>query len=1298
MTAALLAGASAQAPVVGFPPTLEERQRLNERFGEARNLAEKEAHAETFRAFIAIPGGEFAAAGVARVHPEVARAEIAKLDARNLPRLLVEAEMLLAREEKEEALAKFRAFAARIAPVDNKKGWAEGWVPYNYYPVEATKIRAEGWEQNFANWHAPALPFELGPGSHVDNWLIRRFIALEAWDDAQKEFARIQRLHQNRAETDPLALQFALDHAFFLRERKQLDKALAILIDLLPKLDLDRRTEIVGLHHWTYPRVPLGISHDEFIRLAYGMFKDAGRDTEVVDRLEKAQANLARRVLAKVRMHEGKMDEALTLELAYIAGADFSPVSTAIRQGQIYETFKRPAEAAAAFEKALALPDEAGVNLPVLPREKHMGQLARALPGVHRAPGADPTVPKGMYHEMVLQRLESIYEALGKPDKVLSIRFQRWNTSPARANRLEPVLGLAHLAKSTGQEKRFRAWAEAALTNDKFAVQARVNIHWALGDTEATIRALGELAKLSSRQIAEFDQWITRWEAHGGQDAVRKFLKVLIEADPDQSAYRLALLNLDANKADAETLIAHYEVLFAPDAEPAFRRGKGIYNATQFEDYHDLAHRLLRLYRKTGRQEKLERLGLRMARSQKPFQEPRRYSRSGHEDQAMAYLISQARDKTLKALDGILDEEIWPRARKQLDWTLDGGVQRDLDAFEPAPDAPWPNVKGARLIVSDENVQDLARNDRYVFAGQPWGVAVYDFNGKLLSRIAIGDATLCMAANEDTLWVGTPIGLRRINLDDWKVSYMRCDQEIAEVERERDSYNRDYYNGVVGLALQGDILWIGSRQNIRTLNTETLELRIFSRVELGVKNAQDWNWFLFEDDGKVWANSSGGSRRYDPEADVWEAPIHESPRDPTRLIGKFYGKLWADVYIDERLRHRPAIVDPETLRAEPVRISPKAPDDKRNYLSEFQIYGRFEGKLVFGPKYPAFVLNPESGMLDPLPKNWDRDKQLEETLLPPEHRGGWLRYRHDGTIAAEYKTWLPLPDGRLVLGARLSRSPRYIYPGEDWPFADMVWELKENSGGLHWFDKERNSERVSRRGLAGDTVFDARPWKSGIWLSTNAGVTLTDSNGRLVRNFTRDQGIPFHRSSGMAEADGKFYFACRHDDHDGALVVFDPKRSRFTTLNTTDGLLSNAVEAVSEKGDALEVRYGVEYRRYAGGKYHLFPPSSYDPVTGSFSKRVDPKVLDQSAARAVSEKRDRNPLPVLGGSIVAKRQFGDETWLLGTRGVVIYDTKNGPPALEMPELEATIGAGSRQELIAEAREIRRAGNLSLEEG
>ena len=463
---------------------------------------------------------------------------------------------------------------------------------------------------------------------------------------------------------------------------------------------------------------------------------------------------------------------------------------------------------------------------------------------------------------------------------------------------------------------------------------------------------------------------------------------------------------------------------------------------------------------------------------------------------------------------------------------------------------------------------------------------------------------------------------------------MRCDHEIPDENRARDDYNRDFHNGVVGLALQGETLWIGSRQNVRTFNTKTGDLRIFSKVEMGMKSHADWNWFLFDDDGKIWANSSSGSRRFDPKTETWQTPLFNSPRDPTRLLGRFDGKLWADVYIDEQLRHRPAILDPETLRAEPVRISSAASSDQRNYLTDFQIYGRFEGKLVLGPEYPAFTYNPETNLLDPLPQDWDRDTLLEDSPLPPKHRHGHLRTRHDGSIRAAYKTLLPLPDGRIVLGAQLSRSPRYIYPREDWPFQSMVWELPDDSGGLHWMEKDGGSKRVSGTGLAGDTVFDALPTELGIWLATNAGIALADSNGHVIQTFDRDHGIPVNRCSFIVELGGKLYFACRHDDHDGAVVVFDPKTSRFTTLDATDGLASNAVESLSVKDRNLIINYGVEYRRSHDFGYHQFPPTAYDPRSGLFSKRpVEPKIVDQNTANAIAK---RNPVRLRSRSSVAR--------------------------------------------------------------
>src|SRR5207249_2624099 len=104
------------------------------------------------------------------------------------------------------------------------------------------------------------------------NWLIRRFIALEAWDDAAREFARIWEIHRRNTQPyvttrpaprdapagagqrvvvrpagfDGHGLQFALDYAYFLQRRGASDRSRAVLLEPLLAMDMDRNADDVG--------------------------------------------------------------------------------------------------------------------------------------------------------------------------------------------------------------------------------------------------------------------------------------------------------------------------------------------------------------------------------------------------------------------------------------------------------------------------------------------------------------------------------------------------------------------------------------------------------------------------------------------------------------------------------------------------------------------------------------------------------------------------------------------------------------------------------------------------------------------------------------------------------------------------------------------------------------------------------------------------------------------------------------------------------------------------------------------
>ena len=161
---------------------------------------------------------------------------------------------------------------AATAPAEN---W--GAAQPGYYPVEPPQqLGLDNGFESFARGRL-SLPFSYGPGSHRDNWLLRRLIALDLTKDAAREFARLWEVH--RANTQPYLvlaplydkktqesreekklvrphgfnsydLQFALDYAFFLKRAGQTDNALALLLEPLRVMDMNRNPNLTRRSHW----------------------------------------------------------------------------------------------------------------------------------------------------------------------------------------------------------------------------------------------------------------------------------------------------------------------------------------------------------------------------------------------------------------------------------------------------------------------------------------------------------------------------------------------------------------------------------------------------------------------------------------------------------------------------------------------------------------------------------------------------------------------------------------------------------------------------------------------------------------------------------------------------------------------------------------------------------------------------------------------------------------------------------------------------------------------------------------
>ncbi|MFT5468874.1 MAG: tetratricopeptide (TPR) repeat protein [Verrucomicrobiales bacterium] len=135
---------------------------------------------------------------------------------------------------------------------------------------------------------AAADVFRPGPGTEKDNWLMRRFIALEAPEDVAAEFARMREVHLKLPTPDDYALQFAMDYGRYLRADGELEKGLEVVSEFLARVDLQPPLHVYyGYVGYNYPLDSIPEMHpDEFVRAAWLFFKEAGAEDRCVSKFE----------------------------------------------------------------------------------------------------------------------------------------------------------------------------------------------------------------------------------------------------------------------------------------------------------------------------------------------------------------------------------------------------------------------------------------------------------------------------------------------------------------------------------------------------------------------------------------------------------------------------------------------------------------------------------------------------------------------------------------------------------------------------------------------------------------------------------------------------------------------------------------------------------------------------------------------------------------------------------------------------------------------------------------------------
>ena len=1328
-------------------------------FQAAQTLQREGKDRDAFLTFLSLPGGEHAAVTLARPQAKEFLEFLRRQPGSQLaPRAkLVEADLVLALGRKQEARQLYHKLATD-GPAGN---W--GTERADYYPVEPPR-NGDDLDSSFSSSQL-LLPFALGPGSHRDNWLLRRLLALDLDEDAAAEFARVWRIHctntqpyvavtpsydergnavsQKKHVIRPAGfsgrgLQFALDYAFFLKRRVDTNAAFDVLLEPLRFLDLDRNPnierfaeEIPHASQHSFPERQTtgysvrfsygmggsaGVSRKEFLRLCYGEFKAHRREDVLYAAVQKqidSGTNRARRVLARLRSLDGQLDAALALELDYVARGGFDEASAEWRRSRIYEDYQKNAEAVACLEKFLTL--KAGkLDMPDADEQeiRSYALLQFGLPGqFDNASGATPQQIEA------LTRLQRLYSALGQTDKALDATLREFELNDSSLSSNEVVDQAAQRFKNAEQEQRFTDWAKQRLRDTKNP-QVRASLAWHLHDYTTVIEAVAQNA--DTLNPYGLQPWKERF-AKLGTDLHRALLKAVVAANPKDSISRLELLDLDAN-LDGADAIAALELLLDTDANTAFPRGKGApRNRTRFRTYLDLAYRLARLYERNHQFDKLHALALRIARGEKPFDNYDQnlyYARDTndleeHGNAALALAIQNADDpKRQEQLREALKPARWFGARAQL--------ERRLAATKPVPDKEpqlvrWFHVPtNVTLLASAENVLSLARDEQFVYSGQPWGVSVYDFSGAPVARIALGEAVLAVAPGEHELWAGTPKGLFRVTRTNsqWTVAHRWLHDDLATRDRSARSFpgggDSSYDNCVLTLALDGELLWIGLRRNIQVLNTRTLELRVFSATELKIERLGEFNRIV-PDGEYVWANGYDGLRRYDRASGAWEAPERVGSREPVRLIDVFDGRIFGQVYLNDTLRHRPAFIDRHTLQVSPIQLETGRRPDEQMINVGIHCFGKLDGQIVFGgdpveTDFGAFnyALNTASGKLRPL---FAAGEKFSERLRnvrqgkdgdPRLRRGREANGIYDefakmfGRPAAPGWHFVTLPDGTRVFGSTANRV-RYQYPQEDG--RDDTWDDgSDTRGGLFFVSRDGRVRRVSSalepHNLRGDltlsVLFDDAAKRD--WLCTSVGLARLDSDGRVREQFSRVDGLCANNVSSGAKADGKFYFASGWGWSGGGLIVFDPRTSVFTSWHRTDGLDADKLERVEADGGRLKLTFGVE--RYHSGdlEYQQAPPGSFDPASGLFtSGGATASLKSEEVSRARNRNSSREPLPFLGGWVTEKFEHDGASYICGTRGLVIARGSVEPP--NFASLDVRLVNDPAKDLLAEAKRV-----------
>jgi HEAT repeat protein len=878
------------------------------------------------------------------------------------------------------------------------------------------------------------------------------------------------------------------------------------------------------------------------------------------------------------------------------------------------------------------------------------------------------------------------------------------------------------------------AWiaTRSSLTNTPPHVRA--NLRWLQGDKEGTITAIAEgVARKPNNFVYTIAEWKERFR-NAGIEPYRRLLQALVEANPLDMQTQLE--RLDAlGRLDTPDIIPVLEKLLESDALPAFQRGKGAYNRTQFRNYQDLAYRLLRLYeRHPGHEEKLLSLGFRMLEGEKPFSlKASALSNYRANWNNSIYGEVQAVEDTLQGLYVFLahlkEKRDIERAARLIEKSgciplLNQANQLRTDKQRLDPASGHSLVRnavkvrtaelpaGVRVLSNRDDVRAIAPNATWgndggrVWIGTSWGLVRYCDTGKALDVLQIptgvGVTTFCDTPSG--LYVGTRDGLFRLD-DVWgeqpcliRVGVEKADgKQRDRIEKTIEMSGQTRTDRIHEVFPVSSLRWWNAALWVCSNNGSIYRYDPKTKTSLYLGGGG-----LIVGCGKLWGEKSF----YDPVAEEFKAI--DVNHKQWHIIGATEHEVWADAYVNNELRHRPAILDPETFAFTVLPISGLGRSDELQN-SDFRLLGESNGVVWLAGNNPNIVVT----------YNW-KTKALRKTADPVPADLSRRAGEHIASALAHVKLALsgdrgptfcsvPAGGGRLLVGASLIREWQEDNLGYD-DNTGMSHHIQDLEGGLFLVDPAAGT--WSKIGTTDEELSDfyvkhcVRD-NDRLYVCSNGGVTILSlPDGKIIGRITVSDGLPSNKVEDVARIGDRLYLACELGDDGGGLAVMDLKNGLIQILSKSDGLKCNKIKRLRVEGDRLHILYGTIYSVRAYGT--SLEKSVVAPVSEEVKKRwpsthPDDRVstfrssILNTKTGLLSEGDEILPsspppglngetMPILGGyPLLSDFQAGDLTILAGTHGMLLSTTSaTGLVARSWPQEAVVTARSARQQQVGEA--------------